>query len=104
MIVIFGAIPFTDAMIVRYVDDRIRSRVAGMRLTVSIGVSSLAVWLLGPLVKASGFATLLWIMAAIAACTLATVLFLPGEAAADGGVRADAGPAGAAGAETSSAA
>ena len=27
MIVIFGAIPFTDAMIVRYVDDRMRSRV-----------------------------------------------------------------------------
>ncbi len=42
MILIFGAIPFTDAMIVRYVDDRMRSRVAGMRLTVSIGISSLA--------------------------------------------------------------
>ena len=25
--------PFTDAVIVRYVDDRMRSRVAGMRLT-----------------------------------------------------------------------
>src|SRR5262249_17949634 len=35
MIVVFGAIPFTDAMIVRYVDDRMRSRVSGMRLTVS---------------------------------------------------------------------
>ena len=45
MVCIFGAIPFTDAMIVRYVDDRMRSRVAGMRLTVSLGVSSLAVWL-----------------------------------------------------------
>jgi MFS family permease len=44
---IFGAIPFTDAMIVRYVDDRMRSRVAGMRLAVSFGISSLAVWLLG---------------------------------------------------------
>jgi MFS family permease len=53
MILIFGAIPFTDAMIVRYVDDRMRSRVAGMRLTVSIGISSLAVWLLGPMVKAA---------------------------------------------------
>ena len=48
MVCIFGAIPFTDAMIVRYVDDSVRSRVAGMRLTVSLGVSSLAVWLLGP--------------------------------------------------------
>ena len=40
MVVIFGSIPFTDAMIVRYVDDRMRSRVAGARLTVSIGISS----------------------------------------------------------------
>jgi predicted MFS family arabinose efflux permease len=79
MVVIFGAIPFTDAMIVRYVDDRIRSRVAGARLTVSIGISSLAVWVLGPLVKASGFGTLLWTMAAIAACTVAVVLWLPDE-------------------------
>ena len=31
MILIFGAIPFTDAVIVRYVDDRMRSRVAGLR-------------------------------------------------------------------------
>jgi MFS family permease len=85
MIVIFGAIPFTDAMIVRYVDDRIRSRVAGARLTVSIGVSSLAVWLLGPVVKASSFGTLFLVMAAIAGCTVAVVLWLPDEAAAQGG-------------------
>ena len=79
MVFIFGAIPFTDAMIVRYVDDRIRSRVAGLRLTVSIGISSLAVWLLGPVVKASSFAALLWGMALIAACTAAVVAWLPGE-------------------------
>jgi predicted MFS family arabinose efflux permease len=79
MVVIFGAIPFTDAMIARYVDDRIRSRVAGARLTVSIGISSLAVWLLGPLVKSSGFDSLLWTMAAIATCSVAVVLWLPGE-------------------------
>ena len=48
MIAVFGAIPFTDALIVRYVDDRMRSRVSGMRLTVAFGVSSLAVWALGP--------------------------------------------------------
>ena len=57
MIFVFGSIPFTDAMIVRYVDDRLRSRVAGMRLTVAFGVSSLAVWLLGPMVKVMGFST-----------------------------------------------
>lgn len=83
MVVIFGSIPFTDAMIVRFVDDRMRSRVAGARLTVSIGVSSLAVWLLGPLVKASSFGTLFWLMAAIATCTVLVVLWLPGERAAD---------------------
>lgn len=77
MISIFGAIPFTDAMIVRYVDDRMRSRVTGVRLAVSFGVSSLAVWLLGPAVKTAGFQTLLFVMAGIALCTLAFVLFLP---------------------------
>jgi MFS family permease len=79
MAFIFGSVPFTDAMIARYVEDRIRSRVAGARLTVSIGISSLAVWALGPLVKALGFDTLLWTMTAIAACTVAVVLCLPGE-------------------------
>jgi MFS family permease len=34
MVFIFGAIPFTDATIVRFVDDRMRSRVAGLRLAV----------------------------------------------------------------------
>ena len=77
MIAIFGAIPFTDAMIVRYVDDRMRSRVAGMRLAVSLGSSSIAVWLLGPLVKQSGFATLLWVMAGIALTTFVVVTQLP---------------------------
>jgi len=76
MIVVFGAIPFTDAMIVRYVDDRMRSRVSGMRLTVAFGVSSLAVWALGPLVKAGGFRTLLLAVAAIAAATSIAVALL----------------------------
>ncbi|HYH42741.1 MAG TPA: MFS transporter [Burkholderiales bacterium] len=79
MIFVFGSIPFTDAMIVRYVDDRLRSRVAGMRLTVAFGISSLAVWLLGPLVKTLGFTSLLWIMAGIAAVKAAIVLLLPDE-------------------------
>ncbi len=79
MIIVFGSIPFTDAMIVRYVDDRLRSRVAGMRLTVAFGISSLAVWLLGPLVKEIGFANALWIMAGIAALKAAIVLLLPDE-------------------------
>jgi MFS family permease len=79
MIFIFGAIPFNDSMIVRYVDDRIRSSVAGMRFTISLGVSSLAVWLLGPLVKDWGFSALLNGMALVALCTSAMVLLLPSE-------------------------
>ncbi len=77
MVFVFGGIPFVDAMIVRYVDDRMRSRVAGMRLAVSFGVSSIAVYVLGPAVKASGFATLLLAMAGIAALTAAFVSMLP---------------------------
>ena len=69
MVFVFGAIPFVDAMIVQYVDDRMRSRVAGIRLAVSFGVSSLAVYLLGPTVKAAGFGTLLTVMAVISGFT-----------------------------------
>ena len=79
MVFVFGSIPFTDAMIVRYVDDRMRSRVAGMRLTVAFGISSLAVWLLGPMVKTIGFSQALWIMAGVAAVRAAIVLLLPDE-------------------------
>lgn len=77
MAMIFGAVPFTDAMLARYVDDRVRSRVAGLRLTISLGASSAAVWLIGPLVKGAGFTTLLWVMAATSLVTLAVVTRLP---------------------------
>jgi hypothetical protein len=53
-----------------------------MRLTVSIGLSSLAVWLLGPVVKAAGFGTLMVAMAGIALATAAIVSWLPGETGA----------------------
>ncbi len=79
MVLIFGSIPFTDAVIVRYVDDRMRSRVAGLRLTLSLGFSSLAVWALGPAVKASGFGTLLLVMAGISLFTVTALLALPSE-------------------------
>ena len=92
MVVVFGAIPFTDAMIVRYVDDRMRSRVSGMRLTVAFGVSSLAVWLLGPVVKAAGFGTLLIAMAATAALTLCAVLWLPRRDGGRPGIKVSEAP------------
>jgi hypothetical protein len=80
MVTVFGSIPFTDAVVVRYVDDRMRSRVAGTRLTVSIGISSAAVWALGPAVKAAGFATLLLVLAGVALLAAMVVLALPEEA------------------------
>ena len=75
----FGAIPFTDAMVVRYIDDRMRSRVSGMRIAISFGISSIAVYLLGPVVKAAGFSVLLIALAVIAACSLVFVAMLPPE-------------------------
>lgn len=81
MVLIFGAIPFTDAVIVRYVDDHLRSRVAGLRLTLSLGFSSAAVWALGPVVKSAGFATLFLVMAGISLFTATALLLMPGEPA-----------------------
>ena len=77
MAAIFGAIPFSDAMIVRFVDDKMRSRVSGMRLAVSLGVSSLAVWMIGPIVKAAGFSTLIGVMVATSCITFIVVSQLP---------------------------
>ena len=79
MVFVFGAIPFIDSMIVLYVDDQMRSRVAGMRLAVSFGISALAVYLLGPMVKAAGFTTLLLLMAGISSLTTLFVALLPGR-------------------------
>jgi MFS family permease len=79
MAMIFGAIPFTDAMIARYVDDRLRSRVAGMRLTVAFGFSSAAVWLLGPMVKANGFGAMLVVMAGFSLLSALALSALPSE-------------------------
>src|SRR5204862_8273008 len=79
MVFVFGALPFVDAMIVQYVDDRMRSRVAGMRLAVSFGVSSLAVYLLGPTGKAAGFSPLLTVMAGSAALTTLPLPVRPGR-------------------------
>lgn len=82
MAFVFGAIPFTDAIIVRYVDDRARSRVAGVRFAIAFGVSAAAVWLLGPLVKANGFGFLLGLMAVIAVVAAIAVTRLPAPPAA----------------------
>lgn len=77
MAFVFGAIPFTESLIVRFVDDRMRSRAAGMRLAISFTISSIAVYLLGPLVKNAGFDFLLLSMAVIAGVTLVAASALP---------------------------
>ena len=79
MIFVFGSIPFTDAMIVRYVDDRLRSRVTGMRLAIGFGVSSLVTAGIGPSVKEAGFPTLLLVLAGVACITTLMIAFLPSE-------------------------
>jgi len=79
MVMVFAAIPFSDAMVVRYIDDSMRSRVSGTRIAISFGISSMAVYLLGPLVKAAGFGTLMTVMACIAATGVLAVLWLPGQ-------------------------
>jgi len=79
MVMVFAAIPFSDAMVVRYIDDSMRSRVSGTRIAISFGISSMAVYLLGPLVKAAGFDTLMTLMACIAAAGVLTALWLPGQ-------------------------
>lgn len=79
MVFVFGAIPFTDTMVVRFVDDRMRSRVTGMRFFIAFGVSSVVVGLLGPSVKAAGFTAMLYVMAAVAVCTTICAAMLPDD-------------------------
>ena len=79
MAAIFAAIPFVDAVVVRYVDDRMRSRVAGIRIAVAFGFSALAVYLLRPIVKTAGFDSLIFAMAVIACFTVFTLSWLPSE-------------------------
>ena len=79
MVFVFGAIPFTDAMIVRYIDDRLRSRVTGMRLAIGFGVSSLVTAGIGPSVKEAGFPVLLMLLAGVASLTMIAIAFLPNE-------------------------
>jgi len=79
MVMVFGSIPFSDTMVVRYIDDTMRSRVSGTRIAISFGISSLAVYLLGPVVKHAGFTQLMLGLTVVAAMGALMVLFLPGE-------------------------
>jgi MFS family permease len=79
MVMVFGSIPFSDTMVVRYIDDTMRSRVSGTRIAISFGISSLAVYFLGPVVKHAGFTQLMLGLTVVAAMGALMVLFLPGE-------------------------
>ncbi|WP_421997758.1 MFS transporter [Reyranella sp.] len=79
MLLVFGAIPFTDAMIVKYIDDRMRSRVTGARLAIGFGVSSFVVALIGPTVKAAGFPVVLMVLAGVAFLSFCALSLLPSE-------------------------
>jgi len=79
MVMVFGSIPFSDTMVVRYIDDTMRSRVSGTRIAISFGISSLAVYWLGPVVKHAGFTQLMLGLTVVAALGALMVLFLPGE-------------------------
>ena len=66
---------------------------SGMRLAVSFGVSALAVYVLGPVVKAAGFTVLLTMMAGISMLSALFVSFLPGEAPVSAEARGAEAPA-----------
>jgi len=66
-------------MIVKYIDDRLRSRVTGMRLAIGFGVSSLVTAGIGPSVKEAGFPVLLMVLAGVACVTTFAISFLPNE-------------------------
>ncbi|MCA0302913.1 MAG: MFS transporter [Proteobacteria bacterium] len=79
MLLVFGAIPFTDAMVVKYIDDRMRSRVTGARLAIGFGISSIVVALIGPTVKAAGFPVVLMVLAGVSLAGAIALAFLPGD-------------------------
>jgi MFS family permease len=79
MLLVFGAIPFTDAMVVKYIDDRMRSRVTGARLAIGFGISSVVVALIGPTVKAAGFPVVLMVLAGVSLAGAIALAFLPGD-------------------------
>jgi len=80
MVMVFASIPFSDTMVVRYIDDAMRSRVSGTRIAISFGISSMAVYMLGPVVKAAGFTQLMMALSVVAALGALIVLFLTNEA------------------------
>lgn len=78
MFFIFGQIPINDAMIARYTEERLRSRVYAVRYVISITASAASVPLVAGLHRATGgFEQVFTVLSVLALLTFAAALFLP---------------------------
>jgi len=82
MLLVFGQIPFGDSMIAQYFDDRMRSRVYAVRLTISFGASAVAINLISAIHAHGGFSAMMQTLSAIAVGSFVAALFLPGKSEA----------------------
>jgi MFS family permease len=79
MLLVFGQIPFGDSMIAQYFDDRMRSRVYAVRLTISFGVSALAINLISAIHGHGGFTMVMLLLSVLAVGSFTAAMFLPGR-------------------------
>lgn len=79
MLLVFGQIPFGDSMIAQYFDDRMRSRVYAVRLTISFGASAIAINLISALNTWGGFRAVMLTLSVVAVGSFIAALFLPGK-------------------------
>ncbi len=80
MLLVFGSIPIYDAIVARYVADAWRSRVYAAKYVLSLGVSALAVPLIGWFhASPEGFARLFEMLAVLAVVVGLCAVMLPGE-------------------------
>ena len=84
MLLVFGSIPIYDAIVARYVADAWRSRVYAAKYVLSLGVSALAVPLIGWFhASPQGFAGLFETLAVLAVVVGLCALLLPAERRAE---------------------
>ena len=80
MLLVFGSIPIYDAIVARYVADAWRARVYAAKYVLSLGVSALAIPLIGWFhASPGGFASLFMVLAVLALVVAGCALVLPGE-------------------------
>jgi len=79
MLLVFGQIPFGDSMIAQYFDDRMRSRVYAVRLTISFGASAVAINLIAAINAWGGFHAVMLTLSVVAVGSFVAALFLPGK-------------------------